>query len=69
MSIANKLDMEPNEQGQTFSQWKTEVDRELVKLCDIPSEFLPDVDYYGMWKTGQTPKEAADYALEYAKGN
>lgn len=52
-----------------FHVWKNKVDKELVRMCGIESEFLPDVDYYGMWSTGDTPKEAAEYAFQYAKGN
>lgn len=52
-----------------FHIWKVLVDRHLVKMCEVSSEFLPDVDYRGMHASGDTPKEAAEYALEYARGN
>jgi hypothetical protein len=54
---------------QTFKQWKAEVDEEIAAQCGMISDDLPDVDYRGLYETGNTPAEAADYAIEYANEN
>jgi hypothetical protein len=54
------------DRGMNFEKWKEEVDRKLIKLCGLDSGCLPDVDYWGLYQTGDTPIEAAKYALEEA---
>lgn len=56
-------------QEQSFSQWKKEVDEEIAARCGMISDDLPDVDYRGLYQTGDTPAEAAEYAIQYANEN
>ena len=51
----------------SFRDWRKAVDGELVRLCGLPSSALPDVDYWGLYVTGDTPEEAARFALDNAK--
>lgn len=52
-----------------FEQWKAKVDAEVYKLVFLSCDDLPDVDYYSMYVENTDPKEAAEYAIEYAKSN
>jgi len=54
---------------ETFEQWKKKVDVELRKLCGMIGDDLPDVDYYSLYNSGDTPKEAAEYVFQYAQEN
>lgn len=53
-------------QDETFSAWKRAVDEELRRRVGMPSSCLPDVDYWGLYTTGDTPQMAAQYALDEA---
>ena len=63
------LSPESNEDMQetTFAAWKKEVDAVLRRKTGMPSSALPDVDYWGLYVTGNTPEEAADFAYQNAK--
>lgn len=50
----------------TFTEWKRFVNKEITRLCGLTADDLPDVDYYQYYVDLAPPKEAAQYALEYA---
>lgn len=49
----------PNEDGLTFAEWQKAVDRELIRLCDMPADCLADYPAYDMWNDSVPPLEAA----------
>lgn len=49
-----------------FGGWKAATDSALAAVCGMISDDLPDVDYFGLWKSGNTPNQAARFALEQA---
>lgn len=51
----------------TFEQWEKLVDAELVKLCGMGIDFLPDWNSKDAFDAGMTPKTAANKWLAYAK--
>lgn len=54
----------------TFEKWMREVDNAIDRKTGgfgFGHELLPDVDYRGLYQTGNTPDEAADFAVENAK--
>lgn len=51
-------------QETSFANWKCEVDKILIKVVGLPSEHLPDVDYRGLYNTGNSPKEAAEFCIQ-----
>jgi hypothetical protein len=53
----------------SFSAWKAGVDAEIRKRTGMISDDLPDVDYRGLYETGDSPAEAAEYAIDYAMNN
>lgn len=52
----------------TYTEWMRKVNQELIKLCDLDADCLPDYMYYDSWKAGDTPAECAEAALDYARG-
>jgi hypothetical protein len=52
----------------TFDEFKAKVNAELIKLCDMTSDDLPDYDYAIAWETRRNPKAVAKAALRAAKG-
>lgn len=42
-----------------FKEWMKQVDKELVRICGMASDDLPDVDYWSRWESGQRPISAA----------
>ncbi len=52
--------------GKTFATWKRDVDYNLVKLCGMCSDDIPDWMYHAAWSNGVTPIRAAQQALEAA---
>lgn len=51
----------------SFETWKRQVDAVLLKHTGLTSDDLPDVDYRGLYATGDTPSEAAHYVVQNAK--
>jgi hypothetical protein len=52
----------------SFEQWKAKVDEVLAaRLMGLMSDDLRDVDYRGLYEIGDTPSEAADYAIQNAQ--
>lgn len=51
-------------QIDSFEQWQRDVDSVLSGAVGVTSDCLPDVDYWGLYQTGNTPSEAARYVLE-----
>jgi hypothetical protein len=54
-------------QDLSFQHWRIRVDEELVARCGLPGDALPDVDYWGLYLTGDTPEQAAEYVIQNAK--
>lgn len=50
-----------------FSEWMKQVDIELVRRCGMPSSCLPDYCYRDCYDAGDSAKETAAEAIEYAK--
>ena len=44
---------------RSFEEWKNEVDRVLEEKTGMTSSDLPDINYYGLWEEGVSPKSAA----------
>lgn len=52
--------------GLTFREWKREVNKELVHLCGMVADDLPDYDYWDAWDGEVTPADTAREVLEEA---
>lgn len=63
------VQMKSEPEHHTFEEWLKEVDENLVDICCLTHERLPDVDYIGLYKTGNTPAEAADFAVQNMKNS
>jgi hypothetical protein len=50
----------------TFEEWMKQVDAAVAKRCGLSAQDLPDVDYHGLYRTGDSPDEAARYAIRNA---
>ncbi len=50
--------------GLTFDQWIKLVDKEVVKRVYIGYLDIPDVDYRSLFDSGESPSDAAEYALD-----
>lgn len=50
-----------------FRQWKKRVDEEIEKKVGLTADDLPDVDYWGWFQDGVTPKSAANQAVRNAR--
>lgn len=46
-----------------FVLWKNQVNEELVQVCGLVSDDMPDADYYGMFEDGLSPREAAHQVI------
>ena len=54
--------------GMNFSQWLNQVDFYLFKLAGgFSSADLPDYNYIDCWRAGDSAKEAAKGAIEFAE--
>ena len=53
-------------ENEQFEKWMAEVDAILIRKIGLSSIYLPDCDYYGMFACGDSPSEAAYYAIDYA---
>lgn len=53
----------------TFEQWKNQVDEWLISSTGMTSEDLPDIDYFGLYEAGDSPKQAAKEAIRNAREN
>lgn len=51
---------------ETFDQWKARVDEIVRERVIVGCDDLPDVDYRGLYQTGNTPEEAADFVIQNA---
>jgi hypothetical protein len=51
----------------TFDEWMKLVDLEILKLCGMTSDDLPDCCYGDWYKDDVTPKQAARRAIQNAK--
>lgn len=51
----------------TFEEWKKQVDSYLIRKIGLSSDCLPDYCYHECWKAGDSPKDTALEALDYAK--
>jgi hypothetical protein len=52
----------------TFEEWYKEVDRQVISLCMMSRDDLPDCCYADWYDEGATPKQAARRAIRSAKG-
>lgn len=50
----------------TFESWMNRVDQYLVNELGLDSQDLPDINYMDLYESGESPREAASEALEYA---
>lgn len=48
-----------NSLGLTFREWEREVDRDLVEICQMPSECLADYPSRSLWECDVEPAAAA----------
>ena len=48
----------------TFMQWKEQIDSELLSICGLTSECLPDTCYRDNYDGGMSAKEQALELLE-----
>lgn len=48
----------------SFDAWKALVDKEVQKRIFVGCDDIPDVDYRGLWSSGDTPEDAAEFALD-----
>lgn len=51
----------------SFDVWLKRVDAELVYLCGMGTDMLPDVDYREIYGSHYFPKSAARIALKKAR--
>ena len=51
-------------QEKSFESWKGDVDDICIQKYGMPSDSFPDVDYIGLYKTGNTPEEAVEFVIE-----
>lgn len=54
------------EERPSFQAWLAEVDRELISICFLSHDDLPDQPYMDWYREGQTARCAAECALNYA---
>lgn len=52
--------------AQTFEQWIKQVDDEIKRRVYLGYLDLPDVDYRGLYECGDSPSEAAAFAIQNA---
>lgn len=52
----------------TFHQWMNEASASLLRRCGMTADCLPDVDYQGLYRTGNTPDEAACFVIRNGAG-
>jgi hypothetical protein len=50
-------------QTTSFENWRREVDRVIADVVGMTADDLPDVDYRGLYATGNTPEEAAVFVV------
>ena len=50
----------------TFQAWMDKVDAVLIGICGMPSDCLPDWDYWDAWDAGVSPRAAAGRAMRNA---
>ena len=51
----------------SFTEWKVKVDAYLTKKYGLVSDDLPDIDYRGLYESGDSPSEAAKEAIRNAR--
>ena len=66
MTEWNKDATETTEQG--FKLWLRKVNNIMEGTVFLSYLDLPDVNYFEMYEEGESPKEAAEYAIRYAQG-
>lgn len=54
-------------QYHSFDNWKILVNVQLVKLCGMHADDLPDYDYRNAYNRNMSPAETAKKALRNAK--
>lgn len=54
---------ETNGYGQTFDDWKEEVNQAVIAKAGLGCDDLPDVDYYSWFMDCTPPAEAAEQLL------
>lgn len=60
--------VQKEEERRRFEAWKAKVDRAIARQCmGLTSDDLPDVDYWSLFLAGESPREAACYAIQNAK--
>lgn len=47
-----------------FNTWMDAVDREIISVCGLGVNDLPDQSFRDWFDDGLTPREAAEYTLE-----
>lgn len=50
----------------TYDEWKRLVDEVIRGRVGVSADDLPDVDYDGLFQSGNTPNQAARFALKEA---
>lgn len=55
---------ERNSDGLTFDEWIKKVDAEVIKRVSLGYQDIPDCDYRGLFDSGDSPEEAAEFALD-----
>lgn len=51
-----------------FKAWYVEVDKAFIELTSLDRDSWPDQDYYLMWESDYSPKEAVIAAIENEYG-